>query len=184
MNRVEGRHVTVWDRDEPTGWRSGCALLATTFIVGFLFGFFLSAAASRPASATTPQPVNSPTGSVGAAAQVQPSTSPVPSEAPQLANVRTGRTGIIAYADESLGVGYLAIPIGPGHLVTICGPAACWTTISTDAGPAPERLRAGRIADVAVGWWERICGLPRTRGTCRGSWQLAINLPATDTETP
>lgn len=96
-----------------------------------------------------------------------------------------GRTGVIAYADESHGPGYLAIPIGPGHLVTICGPAACWTTISTDAGPNHERLVAGRIADVAVGQWERICGFNRIRGTCLGSWRVVgagPTPPATDVE--
>lgn len=82
------------------------------------------------------------------------------------------RQGDLAWADESHGPGYLAIPIGPGYRVRVCGPAACVVMRSTDAGPNHERLEAGRIADVAVGTWERICGVPRRFGLCPGSWTV------------
>lgn len=93
-----------------------------------------------------------------------------------------GRTGIIAQATGH-GPDYLAIPIGPGHLVTICGPGDCWTTVSTDGGPNHEMLVAGRIADVAVGHWVDICGVPAVFGLCDGSWievDGQVTVPPTD----
>ena len=82
------------------------------------------------------------------------------------------RQGTLWWAAESFGPAYLAIPIGPGHRVTVCGPADCVELVSTDAGPDLERQREGRIADVAVGLWERICGVDRRFGGCPGSWSV------------
>jgi len=82
------------------------------------------------------------------------------------------RQGTLWWAAESFGAAYLAIPIGPGHRVTVCGPADCVELVSTDAGPDLERQREGRIADVAVGLWERICGVDRRFGGCPGSWSV------------
>ena len=81
-----------------------------------------------------------------------------------------GRQGLIAWAD--LGPAYLAIPLGPGHRVTICGPGGCLETVSTDAGPNRAMLKTGRIADLAPGLWEVVCGLPRSRGLCEGTWTV------------
>jgi hypothetical protein len=188
LHRVDGKTVSFWDKEPPQpDWRSGLGLLVAAFIAGLVFGFIFGAGQpSRQAPATTPQPSSAgaqrssvPAPSPTAAGQVGVTdTSPEPTGA--VGSVAEGRHGIIAYATIG-GPGYLAIPIGPGHLVKICGPAACWTTVSTDAGPNHERLLAGRIADVAVGQWERICGRSRTRGTCVGTWQTVdVPLPATD----
>lgn len=186
--KVNGRLVDTWTRDEPD-WRGGCSLIAMMFLAGLIIGFIMGThVAPMPAPATTPQPDASVlTGSVGARTQVRPSASPEQTSA-QLSGIGSpleGRKGIIAQATIG-GPNYLAIPIGPGHLVKICGPAACLTLRSTDAGPNHERLVAGRIADVALGHWKTICGLPQSRGTCRGSWQTLDSppLPATDTELP
>jgi len=46
------------------------------------------------------------------------------------------RQGTLWWADETLGPAYLAIPIGPGHRVRVCGPADCIDLVSTDAGKA------------------------------------------------
>lgn len=82
---------------------------------------------------------------------------------------------------------YLAIPIGPGHRVKVCGPARCLTLTSTDAGPNRRMLQAGRIADVSVQLFERLCGCPSSRGVFTGSWRVVgaeapkVTLPPTDT---
>ena len=83
------------------------------------------------------------------------------------------RQGIVNWAGASHGPAYLALPIGPGHRVELCGPAGCLTLVSTDAGPDRERQRAGRIADLAVGLWESISGVPRGYGGFVGTWTLA-----------
>lgn len=110
-----------------------------------------------------------------------PTVGPLP---PALVSVT--RQGDIAYAEQP---GYVAIPIGPGHRIRICGPADCVDVTSTDAGPNHKMLVAGRIADLALrstageSWWERICGVPKRFGLCPGSWTLigaAATLPATD----
>lgn len=77
---------------------------------------------------------------------------------------------------------YLALPIGPGHLVRVCGPARCLTLVSTDAGPNRQSLLAGRIADVSVELFRKLSGLPASAGLFRGSWRLTIPLPETSTE--
>ena len=76
------------------------------------------------------------------------------------------RSGVIAYADESHGPAYLAVPWGPGHLVEVAGPGGTITLVSTDAGPDLAMQRAGRVGDLAVGLWETICAVPRTMGLC------------------
>ena len=84
------------------------------------------------------------------------------------------RQGSIAWADPSHGPAYLAIPLGPGHLVEVCGPRGCLRLVSTDAGPDLEMQRAGRIADLAVGLWERIAGVGRGQGLTVGSWTVVV----------
>ena len=82
------------------------------------------------------------------------------------------RTGVIAWAGESFGPDYLAIPLGPGWRVWICGPAGCQELVSTDAGPNKAMLDAGRIADLAVERWEAIAGVDRSRGLVVGTWTV------------
>ena len=69
---------------------------------------------------------------------------------------------------ERYGARYLALPEGAGVRVTICG-ATCVTLTSTDAGPslAMQRAPYNRMADIGVLAWERITGLPRSRGLAR-----------------
>ena len=61
---------------------------------------------------------------------------------------------------------YLALPQGPGYLARICGPGGCVTQVSTDAGPDRAEQRAGRIADLSVATFERVCGVSWTFGLC------------------
>lgn len=83
-----------------------------------------------------------------------------------------GRTGIISHMGRSWPGPYLAIPRGKGFLVTICGPAACRTMRSTDAGPNREMIQAGRIADVDWRLFEMLCGCPASRGLTSGKWTI------------
>ena len=156
--------------------RVGCLIVACWLLVDVLL-----VVASTPSGGPGPSPTlrGAPTATViptatsvptgareaSSAASGNPSRSAIPLEA-------ITRQGTLWFADESFGVAYLAIPIGPGHRVRVCGIADCVELVSTDAGPSQERQRDGRIADVAVGLWERICGLERRYGGCPGSWSL------------
>jgi hypothetical protein len=87
------------------------------------------------------------------------------------------RSGILAFADESFGPDYLAIPAGPGHRVEICGPGGCETLTSTDAGPDAAALARGRIADLALVRFAHVCGFSgvdetRRRGLCQATWTI------------
>lgn len=80
---------------------------------------------------------------------------------------------------------YLAIPEGPGHRVRIIGPAGSVSVTSTDAGPALFRQREGRIGDLALGLWQRVCGVKRTPlGYCDATivYGDVPAVPSTDTE--
>src|SRR5688572_26534534 len=85
------------------------------------------------------------------------------------ADVQQGREGIVSHVGAGFPDDYLALPIGPGHRVTLCGPARCLSLTSTDAGPNREMLRAGRIADVSAPLFVRLCGCPASQGLFRGS---------------
>jgi hypothetical protein len=61
---------------------------------------------------------------------------------------------------------YLALPQGPGKTVTICGPKGCVRRTSTDAGPDKAMQRAGRVADLNVYDFQKVCG-PPSMGLCR-----------------
>jgi len=67
---------------------------------------------------------------------------------------------------EKYGANYLALPGGRGLHVRICA-AMCLHLVSNDAGPDLAMQREGRVADIGVLNWERICGVPRSRGLCR-----------------
>jgi hypothetical protein len=179
MNRREGPNVTVWDREGPPDWRSGCVTLIIAFALGLLIGIFFGLnAAPRSVQVTTPPPA--PTGSDDAQANalrptvsvatVRPSASPELSGAPSRRPTPTGQelamtSGIASHMGDTQGSGYLALPEGRGSHVRICGERGCVNRTSTDAGPDLEMQRAGRIADLYVGDFELICG-PRTLGTC------------------
>jgi hypothetical protein len=101
-------------------------------------------------------------------------------------SVRDGREGIVTHMGPGYPAHYLAIPLGPGVRVSICGPARCLTLTSTDAGPNRAMLQAGRIADVSVPLFRSLCGCSESRGAFTGSWRLAgigprMTLPPTDT---
>lgn len=59
--------------------------------------------------------------------------------------------------------GWIAWPKGPGWRLRVCGPAACRTVLSTDAGPDKAMQRAGRIIDLDVPTFEAIAGGPWRR---------------------
>jgi len=191
-------------------------LIAAAFAAGYLARDVL--AAPRPALTTTPPPgASGAIGSVDASARERPGTSSAPTGAPPVrralepetaqdgpspegprvlapmtggGSLARGRTGILAYASRAHGATYLAIPIGPGHRVTICAAATgrCLERTSTDAGPNRERLQAGRIADVSFVDFAWLCSCdPAAVGTIRGSWRLAssahaVTPPPTDVQ--
>jgi hypothetical protein len=64
--------------------------------------------------------------------------------------------------------GYLALPAGPGIHVRICGAGGCIDRVSNDTGPVPS---LHRVADLDVADFEKVCGVPWTRGLCRVSVQ-------------
>jgi hypothetical protein len=95
------------------------------------------------------------------------------------------RTGVISHMGSGYPDSYLALPIGRGHTVRICGPAACRTMTSNDVGPH-QGIHPDRIADVSARVFEELCGVPASAGLCRGSWTLVDDtlpdeLPQTDT---
>jgi len=93
----------------------------------------------------------------------------VPDRAPHavVTPARTAHHGLVSWMPERYGRNYLALPQGPGHRVTICGAGGCLTMTSTDAGPSKASQRRGRVADIGVLTFERICGVPRSAGLCR-----------------
>lgn len=107
-----------------------------------------------------------------------------------LADVRAVGTALLAgranYAAPSHGSSYLAIRADRGTLVKICGAGSCWTTRSTDYGPAK---RTGDVADIALVRFAEICGWSVARARQMGECDVTIEflgesivLPATDTE--
>ena len=95
------------------------------------------------------------------------------------------RSGVISHMGSGYPDSYLALPIGRGHTVRLCGPAACRTMTSNDVGP-DQRVHPDRIADVSARVFEELCGVPASAGLCRGSWTLVDDalpdkLPETDT---
>jgi hypothetical protein len=118
---------------------------------------------------------------------IEPATTPDPAHqaavgAPQNLHPRVGREGDIAHSGSRSP--YVAIPLGPGIRIRVCGPADCITVTSTDAGPNRASLLAGRIMDLDIGRWERVCGMPARFGLCPGSWvrvgASSPTLPPTD----
>lgn len=91
------------------------------------------------------------------------------------------REGVVSYVDGA-GSDYLALPIGRGHTVELCGPASCRVMTSTDIGPH-QGIHPDRIADVGPSTFRELCGCPSSRGLFRGSWSVVptITLPPTDT---
>lgn len=143
---------------------------------GLLSGAPDETARVLPSSVGAPTPAARPS-EVRDLDATEPSTvesvrgTPSPGTTAQPAEAWT-RQGIVNWATESHGPTYLALPIGPGHRVELCGPGGCLTLLSTDAGPDLERQRAGRIADLAVELWESISGVPRGYGGFVGTWTL------------
>ena len=90
-------------------------------------------------------------------------------------------TGNAGWAVPSLGASYLAVRLPRGTLVSVCGPGDCWTTHTTDYGPS-SRIRPARVADIAVGQWQRVCGMSPSRGLCRVTIVRTPAAPATDLE--
>ena len=94
------------------------------------------------------------------------------------------RSGKISHMGPGFPNSYLALPIGRGYTVRLCGPASCRTMTSNDVGPN-QSVHPDRIADVSVGVFEALCGVPASAGLCQGSWTIVddgLTLPPTDTE--
>jgi len=137
-----------------------------------------SAASGPPTAGYTLGVVSEPaTGSSPGGAPQRPRTpSPSVRAVPSVAPVhRTQRILALAPAASVTGIastygpgfdGYLALPAGPGIHVRICGAGGCIDRVSNDAGPVPS---LHRVADLSVADFERVCGVPWTRGLCRVS---------------
>jgi len=110
-----------------------------------------------------------PLGAVVLAVAASLSHPHVPDRAPHAVVQRpqAAHHGLASWMPERYGRTYLALPQGPGHRVTICGAGGCLTMTSTDAGPSKASQRRGRVADIGVLTFERICGVPRSAGLCR-----------------
>lgn len=65
--------------------------------------------------------------------------------------------------------GFIALPEGAGVRVRICGPAACRTRTSNDAGPSRKMQRRGRVVDLDVATFEAVCGCGWRTGLVRVS---------------
>lgn len=133
---------------------------------------------------TLPSPALQPSSPVASApATVAPSARLVPKSAPlrlrpAVARAVTGHgsestTGLASTYGPGFD-GYLALPAGPGHRVRICGAGGCVVAVSNDAGPSLAMQRQGRIVDLDVATFERVCGVPWAHGLCRVSVE---NLP-------
>lgn len=113
-----------------------------------------------------------------------------PAVAPQSPAAALGTAiegGTASHYGSSCLEGCLALPIGPGHRVRVCGAGGCITRVSNDAGPSLAMQRQGRIVDLARNDFERVCGLPWTAGLCRVTVEYLDDgpvptPPATDTD--
>lgn len=110
-------------------------------------------------------PASQPPGTLSAATSVESGAMPGAPQ-PTGGDGTAIASGVIAYADPSLGDRYLALPGGPGQLVRICVGRRCLERTSTDAGPALFEQRAGRVADVSFRDFGTLCRCdPPSRGT-------------------
>lgn len=78
-------------------------------------------------------------------------------------------SGIASHMGAGFPAGYLALPIGPGYFVRICGAGGCVEMRSTDAGPDLAMQREGRVADLSVAVFVKVCGVPAGLGLCQVS---------------
>lgn len=100
-------------------------------------------------------------------APVRPGGNPQPTGAVGAALIG----GVLSYVAPRYGPEYLALPFPRGTVAEICGPADCVLRRSTDFGP-DQRVHPDRIADLSAADWQVVCGLPLSRGTCRGTVEL------------
>lgn len=99
--------------------------------------------------------------------------SPSPMASPSLI-VKPNRTAtptranrIVVGVASTYGPGYAgltALPEGPGHRVRICGTVLCVVRISNDAGPSKAMQKIGRVVDLDVATFERVCACRWTTG--------------------
>lgn len=183
MTRYEGKHLTaVWPDEATSGYATGCVLLALTFVLGLILGAILALwlAGPGPAPTTTPRPGASQTGwnqtmgtvwavwEIPAPVRTSSARPPVHPAIPQVAHpvriapepARGTVAGIASHMGHTEPLGYLALPTGPHRRATICGPLACVTRVSTDAGPSKAMQRQGRVADLSIYDFATICGDP------------------------
>ena len=70
-----------------------------------------------------------------------------------------------------------------GSVVDIHGPGGDWLgAVVNDYGPSKA---GGKVADIALGHWKHVCGLPASAGVCTVTIEILsegpVALPATDT---
>jgi len=84
----------------------------------------------------------------------------------------TAAAGVASHMGPRYAAWYLALPQGRGVLARICGAGGCVTMRSTDAGPDKATQRRGRIADLSMSVFVRVCGVPASAGLCRVSVRI------------
>jgi len=152
----------------------GCRLILALIVAMWTAGLASSGRASVPAVHHAPSwgTAEAPTGSLDVSDSPSAAAQPVRAMSRPLglgsAALKTGNTirGIASWVPARYGVRYLALPEGAGVRVRLCGAARCVVMTSNDAGPdlAMQRHPYHRVADIGVLTWERLTGLPRSRG--------------------
>ena len=165
------------------------AALALGFVLGLALGLTVRAAQTSSAAATAiPAAVSladerdpsrlRPVSDAGARSPLPAAVAVLPARPQPTATAAPVPAhlvrGIASWMPARYGPLYLALPEGAGVRVRICGAAGCLVMRSTDAGPSLAEQRAGRIADIAVVVWERLTGLPSSRGV---AWVTVERLP-------
>ena len=151
--------------------RSCLVLLLVLVAFWIAVALFVASTLAAPRREAEPVPRPSSGASHEAAIPATGAVAAIPSDAPL--------TGNAGWAVPSLGASYLAVRLPRGTVVTVCGPGDCWTTRTTDYGPS-SRIKPPRVADIAVGHWREVCGLPSSRGLCRVTIVRTPMAPATD----
>ena len=176
------------------------AILAVLLLAACTAPRAASDVSPRPGQLGAPQSVSGPVASHPAGPGIGATRGGAPSPSPAVVNVTTSEgtdgpadshaggtaadvtlEGIASWVAPRYGKSYLAMRLPKGTHVTLSGPGGTWEAVVNDYGPAK---RTGRIADIAVGRWEDICGVPRSLGLCRVTAVItkraAIALPETD----
>jgi hypothetical protein len=154
----------------PPGGKSDVPVAATTVPASAFVPFTWE---PTPAARLAPTPPDSRTVRlVGSSPSVRPSVAPVRITETPVRESSAGSAASVTGTASTYGPGfdgYLALPVGPGIHVRICGAGGCIDRVSNDTGPVPS---LHRVADLNVADFQSVSGLPWTRGLCRVSVEV------------